>query len=225
MGHKVNPRGFRIGMTQSSPSRWFSRTQYNAFLREDTQIRSLLKKKLKEAGVARIECKRAAEALTVVIHTSRPGVVIGRGGAGIEELKSAITKLAGVGRSVTVQIQEVDQPNTNAELVVQGIIEQLEKRVPFRMAMKRAIESVKQGGAKGVKIVVSGRLNGAEIARTETLGDGSVPLHTLRADIDYARGAAHTIYGAVGVKVWVYHGEVFEEKQASARPRAAIERA
>lgn len=215
MGHKVNPRGFRIGITQSSPSRWFSRTQYNTFLREDTQIRSMLKKKLKEAAVARVECKRAADSLTVTINTSRPGVVIGRGGAGIEEVKRAIIALVGKGRTVTVQIQEVDQPNTNAELVSQGIIEQLEKRVPFRMAMKRAIEAVKQGGAKGVKIMVAGRLNGAEIARTETLSDGSVPLHTLRADIDYARGAAHTIYGAVGVKVWIYHGEVFEEKQPS----------
>lgn len=225
MGHKVNPRGFRIGITQSSPSRWFSRTQYIAYLREDIQIRSMLKKKLKEAGVARIEFKRAADALTVTIHTSRPGVVIGRGGAGIEELKNQISKRAGSGRAVTVQIQEVDQPTTNAELVAQNIIEQLEKRVPFRMAMKRAIESVKQGGAKGVKIIVSGRLNGAEIARTETLSNGSVPLHTLRADIDYARGAAHTIYGAVGVKVWIYHGEVFEKKSDVSRQRVRVERA
>ncbi|MBI2426624.1 MAG: 30S ribosomal protein S3 [Candidatus Kerfeldbacteria bacterium] len=209
MGHKVNPKVFRIGTTQVSPSRWFSARQYAEFLREDIQIRSFLREKLKEGGVARIETKRTPDGVNVVIYTSRPGVVIGRGGAGIEDLKNSLIKLLKGKRKVTVAIQEVNQPNLNAQIIVLQIAEQLEKRVPFRTALRRSLEQIEQAGAKGVKLQVSGRLNGSEIARTETSTKGSVPLHTLRADIDYARGAAHTIYGTVGIKAWIYKGDIF----------------
>lgn len=213
MGHKVNPRVFRISTVYQNPSRWYSKKQnFPAILAEDLAIRDIIKKKFRNSGIARVEIERSSGAVTITMHSSKPGVVIGRGGAGIEELKKIIKQQVYGSKKqvINISIQEVAKPDLSAELIVQSICEQLEKRIPFRRAMKRTIESCRRAGAQGVRLTVSGRLNGAEIARTETLTDGSLPLHTLRANIDYSRGAAHTLFGAIGVKVWVYTGDIFE---------------
>lgn len=216
MGHKVNPRAFRITTVYQQPSRWYTKKQdFPGKLKEDLFIREIIKKKFRNSGVARVDIERSAGAVTITMHSSKPGVVIGRGGAGIEELKKMIKRQVYGSQKIVINIsiQEVAKPDVNAELIVQNIAEQLEKRIPFRRAMKRAIESCRRGGAQGIRITVSGRLNGAEIARTETLTEGSLPLHTLRANIDYSRGAAYTIFGTIGIKVWVYTGDVFETDQ------------
>lgn len=213
MGHKVNPKAYRIGTVYQSPSRWFTKKQdFPAKLKEDLTIREIIKEKFRNSGVARVDIERSVGAVTLTIHTSKPGVIIGRGGSGIDELKKMIKKAVygSTKMVINVSIQEVAKPDLSAELIVQNIAEQLEKRIPFRRAMKRAIESSRRAGALGVRITVSGRLNGAEIARTETLTEGSLPLHTLRANIDYSRGVARTIFGAIGIKVWIYTGDVFE---------------
>lgn len=219
MGHKVNPRVFRIGTVYESPSRWFTKKQdFPQKLAEDLEIRSIIKKKFVNSGVARVDIERSMGAMTITIHTSKPGVVIGRGGAGIEELKKLIKRQVYGSQKmvINISIQEVAKPELCAELIVQNIAEQLEKRIPFRRAMKRSIESIRRAGAQGVRITVSGRLNGAEIARTEKLTDGSLPLHTLRANIDYSRGTAQTIFGTIGIKVWIYTGDVFAGEQPAA---------
>jgi small subunit ribosomal protein S3 len=187
---------------------------YSQLLEEDVKIRKFIRTKLREGGVDRIDIERDPESVKVMISTSKPGVIIGRGGGGIEELKKQIKNKFFASRTVNLNIviQEVSKPDLSAELVKQNIIEQLEKRIPFRRAVKRVMSSVNGAGAKGVKVVVAGRLNGAAIARTELFVEGSIPLQTLRADIDYSRGAAHTTYGAVGVKVWIYKGEVFKKQ-------------
>lgn len=215
MGQKVNPRIFRIGVNKSWNSRWFTKASFGAFLQQDEALRKYIKKKYKGGGIASIEIARTANTLTVTIATSRPGVLIGRGGSGIEELKKELlVKVIRNPKAVLrLNIDEVDKPDLNAELVVQSVIDQLEKRLPFRRVLKQTVERVKRAGAQGVRIMVAGRLNGAEIARTEALHAGSIPLHTLRADIDYSRGAARTTYGSIGVKVWIYKGQIFEEKQ------------
>ncbi len=214
MGQKVHPRIFRMGIIGTWKSKWFSTRRYADFLEQDIRVRKYIAKKLRDAGVASIEVERSGEDVTVNLFTSKPGLVIGRGGAGSDELKKDIQKrFLKKNIKVTLNIHEVDNPAQNAQLVCLNIIEQLEKRIPFRRAAKRAIEQVMQAGAKGIKILVAGRLNGAEIARKEKFSQGSIPLHTLRADIDYARGAAHTTYGSVGVKVWIYRGEVFTKKR------------
>ncbi|OGY41686.1 MAG: 30S ribosomal protein S3 [Candidatus Buchananbacteria bacterium RBG_13_39_9] len=219
MGHKVNPKVIRLTINKTWDSKWFSRHNFCLYLRQDVVIRKFLQKKLKDAGVARIEIERSGENLNIIIYAVRPGVIIGRSGVGIEEMKSALkkeilnkqeTKLPG-NLSLNINIMEVDKPNLNAQIVVDNIIADLEKRIPFRRTMKQAISRVMRAGAKGVKVIVGGRLNGAEIARTEMLTEGMVPLHTLRADIDYSRSAAQTIYGKIGVKVWIYKGEVFNK--------------
>lgn len=215
MGHKVNPRVFRITTVYKNPSRWYSKKQdFPAVLSQDLAIRDIIKKKFRNSGVARVEIERSSGAVTITMHSSKPGVVIGRGGAGIEELKKMIKREVYGSQKIVINISilEVAKPDLSAELIVQSISEQLEKRIPFRRAMKRTIESCRRAGAQGVRLTVSGRLNGAEIARTETLTDGSLPLHTLRANIDYSRGVAHTLFGAIGVKVWVYTGDVFEDE-------------
>lgn len=217
MGKKVNPKIIRLNTTTTHLSKWFApKREFAKLLEQDTKIRKYVRTKLRDGGVSRVEIRRANDHLTVHIRTSKPGVIIGRSGAGVEELKRQIKKLFFGSQKIHIhlEIEEVRQPDIDAELVMQGIVYQLEKRIPFRRAMKRAIESVIQGGAKGVKIIVSGRLNGAEIARVETLTKGSVPTHTLRADIDYSRGTAKTIYGTIGVKVWVYRGQVFAHERA-----------
>ncbi|MBD3359706.1 MAG: 30S ribosomal protein S3 [Candidatus Buchananbacteria bacterium] len=221
MGQKVNPKSFRIGVTKNWDSKWFAKRDFSSYLKQDVIIRKYLKNKLKQAGVAKIEIERSAEKINLIIHAVRPGVIIGRSGVGIEQLKDELikkifnkqeTKTPGKS-NLNINILEVDKPNLNAQIVLDNIIADLEKRIPYRRVMKQALGRVIRGGAKGVKVIVAGRLNGAEIARTETLTEGMIPLHTLRANIDYARGAAHTIYGKIGVKVWIYKGEVFNDQE------------
>lgn len=211
MGQKVHPKSFRLPVTGAYNSRWFSARAYPQLLKQDVQIRKYLMGKLTNAGLALIEIERSLQNLTVTIHTSKPGVVIGRGGQGIEILRQAIRRLhMGKGKyNVKLNVQEIDKPELSAQVVVGNIAEQIEKRLPFRRIMKNAIEQTMQAGAKGVKVMLAGRLNGAEIARTEMLSNGSLPLQTLRAGIDYGRGEAHTTYGKIGIKVWIYTGEVF----------------
>jgi small subunit ribosomal protein S3 len=220
MGQKVHPRGFRLGVIQGWNSKWFARKDYRTFLRQDVELRRYLMKRLKTSGIAKIEIERSPAALTVSLFTAKPGMVIGRGGAGVDELKKTIEKKYRKDKRqvVHLNIQEVDRPELNAQVMVQNIIEQIEKRLPFRRVLKQSVDQMMRAGAKGAKVMVAGRLNGAEIARTEKLAQGKIPLATLRADIDYARGAAHTTYGMIGIKVWVYRGEVFEEKSPVTKP-------
>jgi small subunit ribosomal protein S3 len=218
MGHKVNPKSFRLGTTTTWPSRWFARdAAYRSQLREDLGIRGFFQKELREAAVNSIVIERSRGALTVTIATAKPGVVIGRGGAGIEGLKKKFIKQFFPGKKIQFQLNvtEVAKPSLEAQLVAQQVIQDLERRMPFRRVLKMAIERVKKASALGVKIAVSGRLNGAEIARREWLGWGKIPLTNLRADIDYAAEAAHTMAGAIGVKVWIYRGDIFEQDRLS----------
>ncbi len=215
MGQKVHPRAFRLGVINSWNSRWFSRTNYRQLLREDVEIRSFLNEKLREAGLASVDIERSSTGTTITISTSRPGMVIGRGGTGVEQLKKELARLIGQGKrkvNVKVNIQEVTNPDQNAQVVVRSIIDQIEKRLPFRRILKHTVEQIMRSGAQGARVMLSGRLNGAEIARREKLSSGKIPLQTLRADVDYARGAARTTYGAIGVKVWVYRGDIFAER-------------
>lgn len=219
MGQKVHPKSFRLGVTAAYNSKWFSARNYAGLLKQDVSIRKFLLKKLPSAGLAKIDIERSVQNLTVTIHTSKPGVVIGRGGQGIESLRQGIRRLLmGQGKfNVKLNVQEVDKPELSAQIVVGNIAEQIEKRLPFRRVMKNAIEQVMSAGAKGVKIMLAGRLNGAEIARTEMLTQGSLPLQTLRAAVDYGRGEAHTTYGKIGIKVWIYTGEVFAKDTTESR--------
>lgn len=220
MGHKVNPKVIRLGITRGWESRWFSRHNFGAYLKQDVLIRKFLKAKLKDAGIAKIETERSGENLNIIIRAVRPGIIIGRGGMGVETLKNEIKEkilnkkeLKTSNKiNLSVNILEVDKPNLNAQVVVDAMIADIEKRVAFRRVMKQAISRVMRAGARGVKVCVGGRLNGAEIARTEVLSEGTIPLHTLRADIDYSRGAALTIYGKIGIKVWIYRGDIFNKE-------------
>mgnify|MGYP003385333717 CR=1 FL=1 len=208
MGQKINPRSMRLQVDRDWSSRWYADRDYAVRLIGDLKLRAAVSKKLnKRAGVARVDIERSTGQLTVSIHTSKPGVVIGRGGVGAEELKSILAKIAG--GPVKVSIEEVKKPETNAMLVAENIAGQLERRISFRRAMKMAAENAMKSGALGAKVTVAGRLNGAEMARRETVSQGSIPLHTLRADIDYAHALAKTTYGVIGVKVWVYKGQKF----------------
>lgn len=235
MGQKVNPTLYRTGYLYGWRSTWVAKNQsdFKNFLKQDVMIRRFLKTKLKEGGVASVDIERTANVLNITIQTSRPGVVIGRGGKGIEDFKSDIVKMikkfeAGLVQNgkdgekeegkknnakpnIQLTVKEVREPYLSAEIVKQMIIADIEKRVPFRRAAKQAIQQVEKAGAKGVKIILAGRLDGAEIARTEAFTKGKIPLQTLRADIDYSCGAAHTIYGTSGVKVWIYRGDVFKK--------------
>ena len=214
MGHKINPTSFRMNITETWKSRWFSRGHFSKQLQEDVKIREYLEKHLKTAGLVRIDIERFNDgSITVVIKTTKPGLIIGKGGAGIEELKKKIKQKLGIKQELKVNIEEIREINLQAQVIANGIAEQIEKRVAFRRLMKQTLEQVMNAGAKGVKVAIGGRLNGAEIARTEHLSSGKIPLHTLRADIDFARSTAFTTYGTVGIKVWIYKGEVFEEKQ------------
>jgi len=214
MGQKVHPRVFRIGITGNWKSKWFAKKDYAHYLEQDIKIRKYIFSKLREAGIASIDIERLGEEVTINLYTSKPGLVIGRGGASSEELKKDIKKrFLNKKIKVNLNIHEVANPTQNAQLVCQNIIDQLEKRIPFRRVAKRAVEQVMQLGVKGIKIMVGGRLDGAEIARKEKFTQGSMPLHTLRADINYARGVAHTTYGSVGVKVWINKGEIFNRSK------------
>ncbi len=216
MGQKVHPYGFRLGVNRTWRSRWFARKDYGALLHEDLYLKSMLKKKFSHAGISRIEVERAANKLTVVIFTSRPGIIVGKKGTEIEKLKKDLQGLTG--REVNLKIQEVSKPELDAQLVAEGIAQQLVKRIAFRRAMRRAVDSTLRFGAKGIRVRTAGRLNGAEIARSEWYLHGQLPLHTIRADVDYGFAEAFTTYGVIGVKVWIYKGEVFE-MQGMERPR------
>ncbi|USN53756.1 MAG: 30S ribosomal protein S3 [Candidatus Nomurabacteria bacterium] len=217
MGQKVHPIGFRLGINRNWNSRWFSARAYREYLKQDVNIRKHITNKLKNSGISRIDIERSSGSMTVTIHTSKPGLVIGRGGAASEELRVEIRRkfIRDPKLQLKLSIQEITRPEVDANIVVQNVIEQLEKRMPFRRVLKTTIESVKRAGAEGVKVMVAGRLNGAEIARTEYLTWGKLPLQTIRANIDYSRGVARTIYGAIGVKVWIYKGEVFAKEQGN----------
>src|ERR1017187_643918 len=208
MGQKVHPYGFRLGFNKPWRSRWFSKQGYAGLLREDLELKEGLRKQLKSAGVSSIEVDRPGNKLRVTIRTSRPGIIIGRKGAEIEKLKTALAKKTK--REVFIDIQEVHKPELDAQLVSESIALQLEKRVAFRRAMRKAVDSALRFGCKGIKVRVSGRLNGAEIARSEWYLQGQLPLHTLRADIDYGFSEAHTTYGVIGIKAWLYKGEILD---------------
>lgn len=215
MGQKVNPVGLRIGIIRDWESKWYADKDFGDLLMEDVKIRDFLKKKLKDAAVSRIEIERAANRVNVTIHTAKPGIVIGKGGSEVEVLRNELTKLT-KGKKVHINISEIKNPELDAILVAESIAQQLERRTSFRRAMKQAIQRTIRAGAKGIKTSVSGRLGGAEIARTEGYSEGTVPLHTLRADIDYGTAEAHTTYGRIGVKVWIYRGEVLPAKKKAA---------
>lgn len=210
MGHKVNPISLRLGIIRSWDAHWYSEKEYTKLLHEDIAIRDLINSKMGDAGISRIEIDRSANNVSVTIRTARPGIVIGRSGSRIEELRQQLEKLSG--KRVRVNIQEVRHPETDAFLVARSVAEQIERRVSYRRAMKQAVQRAMQRGAKGVKIIIAGRLGGAEMSRREREVEGKVPLHTLRADIDYGQTEAHTTFGTIGVKVWVYHGEILPAK-------------
>lgn len=219
MGQKVHPIGFRIGVTKTWDSRWFAKKDYAKLVHEDIKLRKFLKTKLATAGVAKIEIERAASKVKINVHTSRPGVVIGKKGSGVDTLRSDVQKISS--SEVFLNIIEVKNAEGNAQLIAENVAQQLEKRVAFRRAMKKCMTAAFKQGVKGIKIRVSGRLGGAEIARTEWYSEDSVPLHTLRANIDYGTAESMTTYGIIGVKTWVYHGEGQTlKKQAMAEAKA-----
>lgn len=211
MGQKVNPIGFRLGVNKDWESNWYAGKDYAEVLNKDIKIREYLESKLKDAAVASIQIARRNNRIDVTINTAKPGVIIGKGGEDIEKLRKEIKKL--VGEDVYVNIVEVKNPDLNAKLVAQNIASQIEARAPFRSAQKRAIRNTMKAGAKGIKTSVSGRLGGAEMARTEGYTEGTVPLHTIRADVDYATAEADTTYGKIGVKVWIYKDEILPAKK------------
>ena len=211
MGQKVNPHGIRLGIVKTWDAKWYADKDYAANLHEDIKIRAFLKDSLKIAGVSKIETERSKNRLKLTIHTAKPGMVIGRGGSGIEQIKEGLKKYTT--KHVDINIAEIKQPDMDATLVAENIAQQLERRIAFRRAMKQAVGRTMRLGAKGIKIACSGRLGGAEIARKESYREGSIPLHTLRADIDYGTAEAHTTYGRIGIKVWIFKGEVLPERK------------
>ncbi len=226
MGQKVHPTGFRLGIATDWTSKWYADSdQFADFLDEDLKIREFLKKKLSQAAVSRIQISRPAKSIVVTIHTARPGIIIGKKGEDIEKLRVEVASRVSVHiNNVKINIEEIRKPELDAQLVAEGIASQLERRVMFRRAMRRSVTNAMRLGAEGIKINVSGRLNGAEIARNEWYREGRVPLHTLRADVDYGFAEALTTYGILGVKVWIYKGEVFDfedrEATSSGKPAA-----
>ncbi|HZN02615.1 MAG TPA: 30S ribosomal protein S3 [Candidatus Polarisedimenticolia bacterium] len=206
MGQKVHPFGFRLGYNRTWQSRWYAEKNYASMLHEDLDLRGILKKRLSHAGMARVDIERAANKLKITIHTSRPGIIIGRKGAEVDKLRDDLQKRTG--REIFINIMEIHKPELEAQLVAESVGLQIERRVAFRRAMKKAIESAVRFGAKGVKLRCSGRLGGSEIARSEWYLDGQLPLHTLRADIDFGFAEARTTYGQIGVKCWIYKGEL-----------------
>jgi len=212
MGQKVSPVGLRIGINRNWEANWYANnSDFSKYLEKDLKIRKFLEKKLADAGVSTIEIERNAKRCEVIIHTSRPGVIIGKGGEEIENLKKEISKL--VDEEIQISIVDIKKPDLDAKLVADSIASQIENRASFRMAQKKAIRNVMKAGAKGVKTLVSGRLNGADIARGEGYSEGTIPLHTLRADVDYALSEADTTFGKIGVKVWIYKGEILQDKK------------
>ena len=221
MGQKVNPHGLRVGVIKDWNSKWYAEKDFAANLAEDYKIREFLKKRLYSAGISKIEIERASDRVKVAIYTAKPGLVIGKGGAEIEKIKAELTKK--IGRKVLVDIKEVKRPDRDAQLVAENIALQLENRISFRRAMKSTMQRTMRAGAQGIKTSVSGRLGGADMARKETYSEGTIPLQTLRADIDYGFAEADTTYGKVGVKVWIYHGEVLPSKKNNGGRKEARE--
>ncbi|MBW2109447.1 MAG: 30S ribosomal protein S3 [Deltaproteobacteria bacterium] len=214
MGQKVNPIGFRLGVIKSWDSRWFAEKDYSKFIEDDWRIREFLKKKLYHAGISKVEIERWAKRIRLRIYAARPGIVIGKKGSEIEILKKDLEKM--VPQEVVVDIQEVRKPEVDAQLVAENVALQIVRRVAFRRAMKRSVASAMRFGAQGIKVCCAGRLGGAEMARTEWYKEGRIPLHTLRADIDYGFAEARTTYGVIGVKVWIFHGEILKKDKAVA---------
>ena len=210
MGQKVNPHGLRVGVIKDWDSKWYAEADFADCLVEDYQIRKFLKKKLYSAGVSKIEIERTSDRVKIIISTAKPGMIIGKGGAEIEKVRAELQKMTT--KKVVVDIKEVKRPDREAQLVAENIAQQLENRISFRRAMKSCMGRAMKSGAKGIKVTCSGRLGGADMARTETYSDGTIPLHTLRADIDYGFAEADTTYGKIGVKVWIYKGEVLPTK-------------
>ncbi|MDE5075785.1 MAG: 30S ribosomal protein S3 [Trichodesmium sp. St15_bin1_1] len=220
MGQKIHPTGFRLGITQDHRSCWYADARnYPGLLQEDYKIRNYVKETLTNAGISKIRIERKAEQIDLEVSTARPGVVVGRGGAGIDSLRVGLQKLLGSNRQIRINVVEVTKVDTDAMLIGEYIAQQLEKRVSFRRVVRQAITRAQKAGVEGIKVQVSGRVNGAEIARTEVTREGSVPLHTLRADIDYAYRTAKTIYGILGIKVWIFKGEIIpgQEEIANAQ--------
>jgi len=213
MGQKVNPKGLRIGIIHSWEGRWYADKNYEELLHEDLKIRKFIMEKLQPAGVPKVEIERAANRVKVSIHAAKPGIVIGRGGTEVENLRKTLEAMTG--KQVAVNIVEIKKPELDAKLVAESVAQQLEKRISFRRAMKQTVGRTMRAGAQGIKISCSGRLGGAEIARTEWYNEGKVPLHTLRADIDYGFAEANTTYGKIGVKVWIYRGEILPAKKVT----------
>ena len=218
MGQKVNPNGIRIGIVKDWDAKWYADKDFADNLHEDIKIRKHLKDTLGAAGVSKIETERSKNRLKLTIHTAKPGMVIGRGGSGIEQIKDGLK--GKTEKTIDINIAEIRQPDLDATLVAENIAQQLERRIAFRRAMKQAVGRTMRLGAKGIKVKVSGRLGGAEIARSEAYREGSIPLHTLRADIDYGTAEARTTYGRIGVKVWIFKGEILPEKKQSQRAAA-----
>jgi small subunit ribosomal protein S3 len=219
MGQKVHPNGIRLGIVKDWTSKWYADSKHYAdLLNTDLEVRSFLKKKLSGASVSRIQIDRPAKNAHITVHTARPGVVIGKKGEDIDALRAEVSKMMGI--PVHISIEEIRKPELDAQLVAEGIASQLERRIMFRRAMKRAVQNTMRLGAEGIKVNVAGRLNGAEIARAEWYREGRVPLHTLRADIDYGFAEAHTTYGVLGVKVWIFKGEVFGHGEEQAKEKS-----
>jgi small subunit ribosomal protein S3 len=212
MGQKVHPYGFRLGYNRSWHSRWFAKRGFDDLLIEDLKLKKELKKRFAQAGVSQVEIDRAANRVKIIIYTSRPGIIIGRKGAEIDKLKQELSR--STKREVMIDIREITKPELNAQLQAEKIAQQLEKRIAFRRAMRKAVDEAQRFGAQGIKVRVSGRLNGAEIARSEWTLQGRLPLHTLRADIDYGFAEANTTFGIIGIKVWIYRGEIMDPREA-----------
>ena len=217
MGQKVHPTGIRLGIVKDWVSKWYADSkEFPEYVRSDYKVREFIKKKLKDASVSRILIERPAKKINITIHTARPGIVIGKKGEDIEKLRTEVAQLIKMHiNDVRINIAEVRKPELDAQLVAEGVAQQLERRVMFRRAMKRAVTNTMRVGAEGIKVKVGGRLNGAEIARSEWYHEGRVPLHTLRADIDYGLAEAHTTYGVIGVKVWIFKGEIFDQPETA----------
>jgi small subunit ribosomal protein S3 len=223
MGQKVNAKAFRLKVNKTWDAKWFTEFDFAEYLKQDVKVKKYIMKKFRNLGIGKVETERTPNGLTVTLHASRPGVIIGRGGSGVEDLKNEIkenflkdgfSRKKGI-KTVNVNIVEISNPNLDSAVLIQSMATDIEKRTPFRRVVKQAMGRAEKAGAKGIKVLISGRLDGAEISRRELFLFGKVPLHTLRADIDYQRGIAQTIYGTIGIKVWIYKGDIFKEKEAA----------
>ena len=221
MGQKVHPKGFRIGVIRDWDSNWYADRDYTELLHEDYKLRHYIKEHFYTAGISKVEIQRTGNRVRVTIHTAKPGIVIGRGGLEVEKLKADLIKMTG--KNVNINIQEIKKPEVDAQIVAENIAQQLEKRISFRRAMKQTVGRTMRAGAIGIKVAISGRLGGAEIARSEWYSEGKVPLHTLRADVDYGFAEANTTYGKIGIKVWVNRGEIMPEAKQRPKQKAVEE--